>query len=311
MGNKAFKTYRVNLVEEKKFQEIQVHGDRLGDLRAAIREEFAIPPFEQSISFSTDGQVMEVQGDDTVLLAEKPGLLEATQLRLLQTVDFRYKMEKETAFNEALVHRRFQEAKDILSSSGVTIDVNCIYTYHPRNRAVTESPCRCAHPALTVAIQAGLGDALLPWLGLPWKIDPEKIQEFMSQEKEVSEVIQLLIEKQADVNATGNEAQDCESNGVPEVHRKSPLAAAVQRGSPLLVKLLLDAKADPNHEMKYDSVASGKDTKNPFGPGVLRIESWADEICNGSVRPRQANDPRNETKVEILALLTAARQAPC
>ncbi len=55
----------------------------------------------------------------------------------------RYKMEKEIAFKEALLGRRFAEAKDILSASGVTIDVNCIHTYRPaasHSIAVTECP---------------------------------------------------------------------------------------------------------------------------------------------------------------------------
>ncbi len=153
-----------------------------------------------------------------------------------------------------------------------------------------------------MAIQAGLEDAVESL-----KCDPAKIRTFMSQENEVGELIQLLIDKQADVNATGEENQDCESAGAPTVHGKSPLAAAVQRGSPTLVKMLLDARADPNHEMKYDSSAWGPDKGNPFGPGVLRPESFLDELCNGSVRLRKPLDPRYENKETILALLTAAR----
>mmetsp|Transcript_42935 Transcript_42935/g.110668 ORF Transcript_42935/g.110668 Transcript_42935/m.110668 type:complete len:347 (-) Transcript_42935:233-1273(-) len=299
----AFKTYMVqNLAFEKK---VQVRGESLGDLRAAIRQEFGIPSFEQNILFSAaDGQFVEVQGDDTVPMAKKAGLLEATQLMIERRVDPRYKMEKETAFKEALVARRFAEAKDILASSGITIDVNCIHMYLPPggNQSVTESPYKCAHPALTVAIQAGLEDAVRAN-----RTDPVKIRIFMSQENEVGEVIQLLIEKQADVNATGEEVQDAGSAGAPDVHGKSPLAAAVQRGSPMLVKMLLDAKADPNHEMKYDILYQKED--GPFGRGVLRPESWLDKVCNGSVHPRDATDPRNENKEAILALLTAARTA--
>jgi len=304
----VFKTYRAQHLADEK--EIQVRGESLGDLRAAIRLVFGIPPFEQTILFSAaEGPFVEVQGDDTVLLAEKTGLLEAMQLRIVRRVDPRYKMEKETAFKEALLARRFEEAKDILSSSGITIDVNCIHTYKPPggHKPVSESPSRCAHPALTAAIQAGLEDAA--YTGYNYKLDPERMRMFMSQEKEVGELIQLLIEKQADVNATGQEVQDCESAGAPEVHGKSPLAAAIQRGSPMLVKMLLDAKADPNHKMKYDSSAWGPDKKNPFGPGVLMPESWLDDISNGSVGPRTGADPRNEHKEEILALLRAARAA--
>lgn len=301
----VFKTYKAQHLTDE--QEIQVRGESVGDLRAAIKLVFAIPSFEQAISFSGgDGQFVEFQGDDTVLLAEKAGLLGATQLRIARQVDPRYKMEKETAFKEALLARCFEEAKDILSSSGITIDVNCIHTYKPAiSKPVSESPCRCAHPALTVAIQAGLDDAA--YTGYNYKLDTGKVRKFMSQEKELGELIQLLIEKQADVNATGQEVQDAESAGAPEVHGKSPLAAAIQRGSPFLVKMLLDAKADPNHQMKYDSAAYGADKRNPFGPGVLMPESWLDEVCNGSVGSRHLEDPRNECKDKILILLRAAR----
>jgi len=309
----VFKTYSAQHLADEK--EIQVRGESLGDLRAAIRFVFGIPSFEQTISFSVAaGQFVEVRGDDTVLLAEKAGLLEATQLRISQQVDPRYKLEKETAFQEALLARRFQEAKDILSSSGIPIDVNCIHTYRipsttfqtgPHRIAVTECPCKAAHPALTVAIQAGL-EHCVHFL----RADSEKVRKFMSQEEEVAELVQLLIEKRADVNATGDETQDAESNGAPTVHGKSPLAAAIQRGSPMLVKVLLDAKADPNHQMKYDSCASGIDKQNPFGPGVLMPESWLDEVSNGSVHARgNKEDPRNQHREEILALLTAARTA--
>merc|ERR1719420_537263 len=101
---------------------------------------------------------------------------------------------------------------------------------------------------MTVAIQAGLEDAIV-FL----RCDAQKMSAFMAQEEEAAEVVQLLIDMEADVNATGDETQDCESAGCPTVHGKTPLCAAVQRGSPALVKMLLDANADPNHTHKYDS----------------------------------------------------------
>merc|ERR1712039_232146 len=76
-------------------------------------------------------------------------------------VDPRFKTEKETAFLEALVACRFGEAKEILQSSGVTIDPNCVHRHRISVRvAVTDCPCSYVHPALTVAIQAGLEHAV-------------------------------------------------------------------------------------------------------------------------------------------------------
>merc|ERR1712100_698666 len=146
---------------------------------------------------------------DTVLLKEKAGLLQANELMLSHQVDPRFKMEKETAFLEALVACRFDVAKDILESSGVTIDPNCVHKRTLNERiAVTECPYRYAHPALTVAMMAGLENAVRCL-----RCDPEKVQVFMSREKELCEVVELLIQKGADVNALGDETQDCESAG--------------------------------------------------------------------------------------------------
>jgi len=300
-----FKSYVVQtLVDEK---EVKVWGQRLGHLRAALSEAFDIPPFEQVIVFASpwSGEILDVQGDDTVFLKEKKGLLEAEQLTLGRQVDPRYKTEKETAFGEALFACRFKEALEILNSSGAAMDPNCVYRHSVRGGvAVTECPRLYTHPALTVAMMAGL-EACVQVL----RCQPGKMQTFMSYEEDVCKVVELLIEKGADVNAKGDETQDCESAGCPTVHGKSPLCAAVQRGSPKLVKMLLDANADPNHQHRYDASAWGPDRRNPFGAGNLRPESWLDDVCNGSVSSRYANDPRVAHRQEILDLLRAARQA--
>jgi hypothetical protein len=263
---------------------------------------------EQKIMYTNarDGkdQFTELQGDDTVKLKEKLGPMDSMMLILSRQVDPRYKMEKETAFLEALVACRFDEANDILQSSGFSIDPNCVHKRRVSGRiAVTECPCEYAHPALTVAIQAGLENAVECL-----RCTPTKISNYMSKEKELCEIVELLIQRGADVNATGEETQDCESAGAPTVHDKTPLCAAVQRGSPTLVKILLDARANPDHTHRYDSSAWGPDRRNPFGPGVLKPESWLSDVSNGSVSSRDRKDPRHQYSEEIQKLLRSASQ---
>merc|ERR1711865_901932 len=102
--------------------------------------------------------------------------------------------------------------------------------------------------ALVVAMMAGLEEALRYS-----SVNVDKLQASMAREKEVCEVVELLIQKRADVNAVGGDALSSNSarfGGItrsPISHQKSPLCAAVQRGSPTLVRMLLDAKADPAH----------------------------------------------------------------
>jgi len=289
--------FDVSMMSESK--QVQVYGETLGVLRAAVQTSFDIPAFEQTITYSIAGDDVVLKGDDSVPLQEK-GLFDVKHLFLARQVDHRFKTEKETAFLDALAACRFRDAKEILESSGVTIDPNCVRKGGMEvNKPVSESPCGYRHPALIVAMMSGLEHAVDHFLSFK----PEKVEAWMSREEEVYEIVKLLIEKQADVNATGDEDQDCESAGVVTVHGKTSLCAAVQRGSPALVRLLLDAKADPDHTMRYDQSAWGPDRNNPLGPGVLKPESWLQAICNGSVGSRSSEDPRLKHSDEILALL--------
>eukprot|EP00928_Gymnodinium_smaydae_P017367 TRINITY_DN16635_c0_g2_i1.p1 TRINITY_DN16635_c0_g2~~TRINITY_DN16635_c0_g2_i1.p1 ORF type:complete len:367 (+),score=18.93 TRINITY_DN16635_c0_g2_i1:148-1101(+) len=140
---------------------------------------------------------------------------------------------------------------------------------------------------------------------------PEKVESWMAHEDEVCDIVALLIQMGADVNATGDEDLDCESAGTMEIRGKTPLCAAVQRGSPKLVRMLLEAKADVNHTASGSSAAYGPDDRNPFGPGVLKAESFLGCIRNGSVGKREASDPRKQHDKRILHLLrNAEKSAP-
>lgn len=292
--------FRVGILTDT--QTVLVDGQTLGDLRKAVQAQFHILPFEQRLNYFCGGTPVVLEGDDSVLMSEKKGLLETKELSLARQVDPRYKMEKETGFLEALHKTNFKEATEILRSTGFAIDPNCVRKGRPLcNKAVSESPCHYSHPALTIAMMAGLENVV----GC-LRCNPQAIQTWMDRENEVCEVVKLLIEMEADVNSVGDEQQDCESAGVVTVHEKTPLCAAVQRGSPVLVRMLLDAKADANHTMKYDQSAWGPDRQNPLGPGVLKPESWLGEICNGSVGKRDSKDPRNRYRDEIFAMLRAA-----
>merc|ERR1712187_945296 len=57
-------------------KQVEVLGRSLGDLRMCIRSVFGIPAFEQKIVYDCGGdKLVDLEGDDTVLLTEKPGLL--------------------------------------------------------------------------------------------------------------------------------------------------------------------------------------------------------------------------------------------
>lgn len=302
-------------------KQVCVFGETLGHLRSAIKEQFDIPCFQQKLMYiPTEGDSIALHGDDSELMREKPGLLDAKALVLSRQVDPRYKTEKETAFLEALAACHFAEAKEMLEeASGVAIDPNCILKRHitdgfTRSHAdhssfatyaerrvcigVTECARSYRHPAITVAMIAGLEYAVKAL-----RCNPDAIQEWMSHEEEVCEVVALLIDQGADVNATGEENLDAESAGCPSVDGKSPLCAAIQRGSPTLVRMLLEAKADPNHTVVLGGSAWGP------GPGAQKPVAFLNEICNGSMSRRSPQDPRNQYRTEILELLQAAANA--
>lgn len=273
--------------------QVKVLGITLGDLRQAVELEFGIPPFEQQIVYRVDAMDhVLLKGDGPVLMREKSGLLDAKVLNVVRQVDPQYKTERETAFLDALDGRRFREAKEILESSGVTVDPSCTRARRSYGHvALTECPNYFRHPALTVAMMAGLERAVEAG-----RCAPAKLRAFMSDEDELCEVVALMIQKGADVNAVGSETQECESAGRPSFCwflGKTPLCAAVQRGSPRLVRMLLDANADPNHRHRYE-----------FSPDVLKPESWLSDISNGSVWQRHEADPRNRFTQEILQMLS-------
>lgn len=295
---------RFEVQELSTTKHIEVLGEKLGDLRSAIKLQFDIPSFEQKIMYTHAGfwnYSIELQGDDSVNLKEKLGLMDSKMLFLSRQVDPRYKMEKETAFLEALVACRFVEAKDILQSSGFSIDPNCVHKYHKRTSGQFGSfgSMSYAHPALTVAIQAGNAPG-----------GPETVAirtSSMSKEKELCEIVELLIQRGADVNGTGEETEDCQSGGAPTAHDKTPLCAAVERGSPTLVKILLDAGANPDHTHRYSGSAYTETDLHGLGNGVCKPESWLGSLGNGSVLPIShflfRDDPRRQYSDEILALL--------
>ena len=223
-------------------------------------------------------------------------------------------LSQQTAFLQALVERRFDEAKSILQSAGTDFDPNCVLEHRYSGIRlkgygtiqVTECPVHFKHPAMTVAIQAGLEKAQSPKLGERKAI----VSAFMSEEDAVCDIVRMLIDRGANVNAVGDETQHCESAGCPTVHNKTPLCAAIQRGSCKIVELLLDAKADPNHTHEYEQTAWGADERNPLGPGVLKPESWISNIHNGMLGTRDASDPRHDSTTEILRLLQVAGCTP-
>merc|ERR1719215_1973493 len=110
-------------------KQVEVFGETLGDLRNAVKHALKVPHFQQKIVyFSASGDPVPLVGDNSTLMSEKPGLLDAKGLMLSRQVDPRLKMEKETAFLEALASCRFADAKEMIEdASGVTIDPNCVF----------------------------------------------------------------------------------------------------------------------------------------------------------------------------------------
>lgn len=129
------------------------------------------------------------------------------------------------------------------------------------------------------------------------------LQGWMARENEVCKVVELLIQQGANVNALGDEWLDAESAGCHTVKDKSPLCAAIQRGSPTLVRMLLDAKADPNHTAILGGPAWGAHAS------AQKPEAFLNDICNGSMRRRSSEDPRSQCDAKILTLLQATVSA--
>lgn len=298
-------TCRVQTLTDSKDVEVEGKERTLGALRAAVQNAFDIPPFEQRLDLKLpSGSFTTLKGEDYIKLPCE-GAADGLEIVLTRVRDPRYKTEKETAFIDALVAGQYDKAKEVLVSSGAKIDPNCRHSQRiSESVAVTEVPFAYVHPALTVAVQAGLEKCI----GF-WNPKPAELAAWMAREDDVCEIVRLLLEMEADINASGDEQQDCESAGCPEVAGKTPLCAAVQRGSPKLVRMLLDAKADPDAHHTYQQSAWGADRRNPFGPGEMRPESWLGTPCNGSVDPGPKQCRRGQYHDEILGMLRAAGAA--
>lgn len=279
-------------------KQVHVLGFTVGDLKTAIKRQFGIPVFEQSIVYNTKVGPVALNCDDSVLLHQR---FLGEELALTRRVDPRSKEAKESAFLQALVACRFNEAKEIIGAElkgGASINPDCIHSGRSEiwPRAV-ECPTSYRHPALIVAVMAGFENAFKT------DNDVDGLHVFMSHEAEICELVELLIQRGANVNAMGNETLTHQTplKGSKSfvTRNKTPLCAAVQRGSPHLVRMLLDAKANPNHTAETDSTSGLK--------WQLKPESFGQVISNGSLAPRDVEDPRNQYAEEILEMLVMRR----
>lgn len=305
-------SFKVSMLSDSKM--VDLNSSKVGDLRAAVQDAFEIAPFEQNLTFqSPSGDFVPVTADDSVLLTEI-GLVGGEELYLTRQVDPRFKMEKETAFLEALAACRFEEALQILESSGVTVSPDCVRTFRCTGReedpnrepgeqeyhrwcgegqyAFGEDPCAYTYPALTVAMIAGT-PRVNAHPSITDAVTVAHARKHVAREPQVVEVVKLLIAKKANVNATGEEDHDGGSWARSAPQGKTPLCAAVQRGSLTLVQLLLEAGADPKHEVT-------------MGSKKLTAADFVNEVVLDSVNARHSSDPRIAQKEDILKLLKEA-----
>merc|ERR1740139_1224230 len=105
----------------------------------------------------------------------------------------------------------------------------------------------------------------------------DTVKTYMSQEAEVCEIVELLLQKRADVNAGGADCTEIDASecGWTRLLNKTPLCAAVQRGSPSLVRKLLEARADVNITVTQNGMCKNSHAKPENFVDNIYPEGWA------------------------------------
>lgn len=230
------------LTGEERHLEI-CRNSTLRDLQLALQNVFNIPPFEQ-ILLQEDGDIVlgNDRFDDTRPVDSLSVLSSGTPLTIARKLDTRPQAEKNCAFLEALRKGKLDEAMNVLDSSGVAVDPNCVGSFcHEGPGFLSNAPGArffgeiktAKMPALCMAVMARC----------TWSPKGEVTGEF-ADDASVVRLVGRLLAMGASVDDLQNEVRTCGS-WPDETVNKSALYLAVQTGSSALVRVLLDAGANP------------------------------------------------------------------
>jgi len=219
----------------------------LRDLQAAVQAAFNIPPFEQILQHE-DGDAVLGFGrfDDTRPISSVPKLSSDSPLMITRRLDTRPQAEKNCAFTEALRQGKLDEAMEVLDSSGVPVDPNCVGSFAHEGPGCPWNPgppppggrefgdIRSATmPALCMAVMARC----------VWSPKGEVTGD-RADDTSVVRVVERLLAMGASVDEFENEVRTCGSWPSTNMN-KTALHLAVQTRSSALVRILLYAGADP------------------------------------------------------------------
>lgn len=211
-------------------------------LRSAVQSAFEVPLLEQRLLIPSGDGATELIGSDMQSLLQL-GIDENMVVSLLRQ-DSRTSSEKNCALLDALVEHRMNDALELIKSFGFPIDPNCIYHF----RCSKTSCMTLGRECLDVRERTEQCLALAIRARKAWNNAGETCGEGVSEEL-VMPVVQELLKLKADVNGV---AEEIHSQGSwicsADPDTKTPLFLACQTGSPDLVQVLLEARADVEFE---------------------------------------------------------------
>mmetsp|Transcript_153505 Transcript_153505/g.272236 ORF Transcript_153505/g.272236 Transcript_153505/m.272236 type:complete len:424 (+) Transcript_153505:147-1418(+) len=274
----------------------------LRDLQVLLHKSFNIPPFEQVLLHEDGNTVLgDHRFDDTRPIGSMPNLSSGITLMIARKVDTRPQAEKNCAFMEALREGKLDEAMNVLDSSGVPVDPNCFGSFRHEGRGFLAGgpgardfgDIRSAKtPALCMAVMARCR----------WSPAGEVIGELANEsvksiDASVVRVVERLLAMGASLDISEDEVLTCGSWPEQTVN-KTALYLAVQTRSCALVRLLLDAGADPTKGKRECQFHPGKCM--PCQSALLKgYKRQADKWDDAVTEELRSLLRRNEYEVKI------------
>mmetsp|Transcript_140509 Transcript_140509/g.262041 ORF Transcript_140509/g.262041 Transcript_140509/m.262041 type:complete len:379 (-) Transcript_140509:27-1163(-) len=199
-------------------------------------------------------------------------------------------MEKSTAFLDAMRDRRMHDALTILNMGGAPVDPNCVYRHRlESHECCCPEPFETSQPALCLAV----------WAICKWDVTNSQVVGRGCGEDAAFEIVQILLDRGANVDGmTG----DVDSGGAypDRLYRRSALWLALQTHSPRIVKVLLDAGANPDigiveesfqaHLFPCEDALKLKQLSGRMMKNLVQMQSMLNEAR--AVRPRDQSPPR-------------------
>jgi len=210
-------------------------------LRDAVGIAFDVPLSEQRLLAQMDGaapNTFELTGSGFQSLLQL-GVSDRMPITLLRQ-DPRTTSEKNCTLHSALLEHRMSDALEVIQSFGFPVDPNSVHHWR-----CSKAPCTsCGRDCLDIKERSEPCLALAVRARKRWN-DKGEISGAGASEESVIPVVQELLKLRADVNGVAEEVHTQGSwirGEAPDT--KSALLLACQTGSPDLVQVLLEARAD-------------------------------------------------------------------